>query len=339
MRPPTPTSPSVIDLTTQVELAAVSQQVHHEENIRRQQPQDEDETDFEEDQENIVMTQQYPAQPSTSAAVAVQTADIASQTVELVTRDFGLQANPFQDEFMRLSTVLKYSYVQFLRFEKDERLFNNHVELPMIQPTRHTQVMSKIDAYFLGNSNEVDPDIIVYLTELRSNIVVPQNRFDRIRTHLMNLEIEHKIVEHEHRRLRQCELGDRTKQKRMVCSVCFTDIVPGLKLLFGGCMHLICRSCTMEILRNPNLSNRCGVCRDVIGADTCRKTHFKFNNRKEPVCRQCWKPFNDDGSIIKMIGCGHTFHETCMQSKCMQCGFENVSEDASKILHVRWNNF
>lgn len=335
-RPPPQPSPSVIDLTSSPELAAAVAQQQQQLQSHDAPVENESDVDTEIEQE-VPSTAEAPMQ-SGFQANGVQLATVAVQSAPDV-REIGVQGNPSQEEYGRLSTVLKFTYMQFLRFEKNERLYNNHVELPPAQPTRHTQIMAKIDAYFLGAYCDVDPDVMIYLTELRSNIVTPLTRFDRARIYLMNLGMDHKVVEYENRRLRECELPDRSAQKRMICNVCMTDIVPGAKLLFGQCMHLVCRGCTKSILRSPNLANRCGVCRDPIGENTCITAHFKYNNRREPVCRQCWHPFNDDGTTIKMIRCGHVFHETCMQSKCMQCGIENTSENSNASLHVRWNNF
>lgn len=262
--------------------------------------------------------------------------NVAMQTEAPSTREFGVQASPIQDENVRLATVLRYTYASFLSLEKQDRLLNSHVERPPVTPSMHTQIMAKIDSFFVDNLNDIDPAIIVYLTELRSNTVT-LTRFDRIRMSLMSLEIDRKTVEYEQKRLRQSELANRAQQKKMVCNICMCEITPGQKLLFGDCGHLSCKLCIVTVLSNPRLANRCGVCRHEIALASCITAKFKFNMRHEPVCRQCYKPFNDDGAMMKMIRCGHVYHDKCMHDKCMLCGFENIAEGSNIPLFVRWN--
>lgn len=255
--------------------------------------------------------------------------------------EIGVQATPPQDELYKLSSVLKYAYVQFLRMERYNRLYHNYV--PPLQPAtaQHCQVMAKIDGYFSNGLSDIDPEIITYLADFRASSLQPLNRFDKIRVSLINLDIERKAVEFEQKRLREAELSNRDEQKTMVCYICMVkDVKPGVSLLFGECGHVTCEDCTREIMRNPNLRSRCGVCREKI--DDISKTlcvRFKSNARKEPVCRCCYKPFNDDGKAIKMFRCGHAFHDRCMlfnADRCMQCSFENLGDGAIITLFVRW---
>lgn len=260
----------------------------------------------------------------------------STQTEVPLTREFGAQANPIQDEYARLGVVLRFTYASFLSMEKQHRLLNSHIERPPMTTAIHSQTMAKIDAYFVDNLNEIDPAIIQYLTEIRSNLA-SLVRFDRIRVSLMTLEIEHKVVEYEQKRLRECELPNRSDQKKAVCNVCLVEIAPGQRLTFGECGHLTCKSCTMKILNDPMLPSRCGVCRDNISLTKCVTAKFKFNLRKEPVCRQCYKPFNIDSPSVKLIRCGHVYHEKCMHDRCMLCGFENINEGSNIPLFMRWN--
>lgn len=162
-----------------------------------------------------------------------------------------------------------------------------------------------------GGGQLIEPDIINYLAQSDIRLL---DRYDKVRLSLMNLEIERHQIEFEQKRLKDAELPNHSDQKKMVCSVCMVKgISPGVKLLFPKCGHINCEDCTRELLSNPSLHSRCAVCRQAIGSlSDCITVKFKFNAKKDAVCRFCYKPFNDDGKDISLIRCGHAYHAECM---------------------------
>lgn len=271
----------------------------------------------------------------TSRDVEIQTdptqSDAAIQA-EPTRIDVEIQAEPSQNFFGQLASSLKLTYLRFLQLEQHDRLYNSSFNCPTSQSFQHCQVMAKIDYHFTRNQDAIEPAIIEYLS---SNVNVQElNTFDKIRTSLMNLEIQRVQVEMERKRLQQNELSNAADQRQMVCFVCYRHIEPGMHLLFGKCGHLTCADCLKQVFAARNLHNRCSVCTVPIPSiNDALRCLFKFNAKKHAVCRFCLKPFNENVGDITMISCGHAYHAACMRTngQCMECG---CAYDRAKLTRV-----
>lgn len=254
----------------------------------------------------------------------------------VATSDAQVQTDSQANEYARLAILLQASYSTLLRMERVGDFLDNFQPSVPFMSQRHCQIMGKIDNHFLqSKGDDIDPAIIGFIANDVNMFSL--NRFDKVRVNLMNLEIHRMERGYERKRLREGELSV-AEQRQMVCRVCYGQINPGVSLNFGKCGHLTCATCTMQILNTRDLMNRCGDCLRAIGGENDMLTvKFKFNAKLHAVCRFCYKPFNDDGSIIKRGQCGHVYHEACMvynMNRCMKCSAE--ISDGGIRLFVYW---
>lgn len=324
----------VIDLTTQPELAAaVAAENHHQPNVQNDMIEEPTAVAANHQPNQLNVENDAIEEPTAVANVNHQVAQV---------RDAAVQANPQQDELVQLQQMLKFTYGHFARTERYQRLYHNYISPLLPHTDHHCRVMSKIGTYFINGQADIDPDVIAYLSDFRTISLRQFSRSDKVRMNIMNLEIERKTVEYERKRLRDAELANRDEQRKMICMVCMVkDVEPGVRLKFVKCGHICCRDCMHMILSSNELQKGCGYCRTPIRSPSeTISAFFKFNARKEAVCRHCYKPFNDDGTIIKMPKCGHPYHELCLKKyspdRCNECSYEYSGDDDVITLFGCW---
>lgn len=266
---------------------------------------------------------QINVQPSTSAAVAQINVQPSTSNAQPSGSQQQLQTSSsrVQDELQRITNMLSVAYVHFLRLFREEMTLNNNGErLNQMGSFHHRNVMSLIDRHFLDVSTNriVDPQVSSYVLAANTD---EMHGYDRTRINLVKLELENNRFHIRKERLKRLRVNQR---KQASCPVCLEVFRPSLSTVYPNCGHVVCSGCMTKIRANPQLNDRCAVCRVAIYNQTGEDlsiVRFMFNHDSDAICRFCERPFESDTSdVISCVeNCEHAFHKNCLQFNQQKC--------------------
>lgn len=248
-------------------------------------------------------------EPSTAAAAAPAPVVAAPATIR-------------EEEFDRfqLTQLVTMLYNGFLQIYREEKALNNVGEHSVMNygTSKHDKMMLEIDRYFLDTSVNriVHADLIRYVAVSDAN---KMNAFDRVRVHLISLEIERNDVEIN--RLGLKRKRNHFNADQIACPIglnCLIKYAPDTIVVSHKCGHLLCQSC---------LDSRgvCPSCRCEIIRNEVNRIFFKFNHDHDPICRYCDVPFrvtDSDDDWCHILRCGHAYHKICLAANnnfCTAC--------------------
>lgn len=245
--------------------------------------------------------------------------------------------NDAEFDRFQLTSLITNLYTGFLAMFREEIRLNNVQTHTVLNygALKHRRAMIEIDRFFADTSvsRTVDADLIRYVAECDPS---KMNAIDRVRMHLISLEIDRTKIEGNRMRLKR-KRGQGV-DVHMACPVCLVSYDPDTVVIAPQCGHLICQTCVDNIF--DRMRENCPACRRVLDRDEMDRILLKFNHNDEPICRICDTPFsiNDaDVDWCNYFRCGHVYHKSCIATNDNVCTACNTVIGTGDLQHAYLN--
>lgn len=160
---------------------------------------------------------------------------------------------------------------------------------------------------------DINGELNAYIWHIPDYNLMPSA--DQARIDIMRLESRFMRFEQEDIALKSKE-REGNVEKNIICFICFDKIQPNTNYNAFNCGHFICNDCFLQ-----NAVYKCPTCRIENDPQSIMILRFRFNEKKNTICRICMIEFNEN-TVIYANRCGDVFCYKCfgiLRDRCV-CG-------------------